>query len=157
MVRTVHLGGGGGGGGGGGVHLAAALVCCPCGLEAVDVPCLASGAASKRTIDGCWSEGQTDGRRVVTVDQATSARVAPRSEVVHNPDVCSSFVCVYIRSVGVFKVIDYEANVKPLWGVFNPFCYILRISAFPKRGFGTKWSQLVLLVITLIHLSFFFF
>lgn len=47
-------------------------------------------------------DGRMDGRRVVTVYQATSAKVAPRSEVAHNPDVCLSFVCVYICSVEGF-------------------------------------------------------
>lgn len=38
----------------------------------------------------------------VTGCQDTSANVTPRSEVAHNPDVCLSFVCVYICSVDVF-------------------------------------------------------
>lgn len=59
------------------VHLAAALVSCLCGLESVDVLCWASGAASKRSIDGCCSDRQT----VATVDRTASAKVTPRSEV----------------------------------------------------------------------------
>lgn len=64
------------------VHLAAALVSCLCGLESVDVLCLASGAASKRSIDGCETD-RVD-RQVLSHSCHSSsacAKVNARSEV----------------------------------------------------------------------------